>query len=58
MMFTKAQIKKNCRRRFSKCQRNMKEDDFLNNLAPFPVWVVGRKIELFPIEFRKIEKKI
>ena len=35
----------------------MKEDDFLNNLAPFPVWVDGRKIELCPIEFRKIEKK-
>jgi len=35
----------------------MKEDDFLNNLAPFPVWVVGRKIELCPIESRKIEEK-
>ena len=58
MMFTKNQIKKNCRRQFSKFQRIMKEDDFLNNLAPFPVWVVGRKIELCPIEFRKIEKNI
>ena len=36
----------------------MKEEDFLNNLAPFPVWFEGRKIELCPIESRKIENKI
>ena len=58
MLFTKTEISKNSRQIFLKFQQIMKEDDFLNNLAPFPIWIDGRKIELCPIEFRKIEKNI